>query len=200
VRIAEAKARAHAAITARLTTLAQLKSVVANSKTMTADHKAALDSQLDGETSGLTALDAKIQADTTAAELRADMPKIRDDYRVYLLMVPKVHLVKAADAETALVARFGDVHDRLQQAIDKAEANGKDTTKAKADLAAMDEQVAAAASAAGPVPDQLLPLQPPNWATADQPVEAGARAAVANAASSLSAARTDAQAVIADLT
>ena len=87
------KARAHEAIARRLDTLARLASRVRDNQYVSDAHRAALGDLIAAQTRGLTALDAKIQADTDLETLKADVKSIVTDYRVYLLTVPKVHLV-----------------------------------------------------------------------------------------------------------
>src|SRR5205823_6265817 len=91
------KARGDFEIDRRLRTLAYLSRRVHDATHLTADDSDALTTQLAAETSGLTALKAKIDADTDLATLRADLRDIVTQYRVYLLMDPKVHLVIGAD-------------------------------------------------------------------------------------------------------
>jgi hypothetical protein len=196
---ATVKARAHAAIERRLATLADLRSRVTGQARLTSGDRGQLLTQIDADSRGLTALDAKIQADTDRATLRTDVEAIVVDYRVYLLTVPKVHEVIAADTELAAVTRLDAIAARLQAAIDAARAHGHDTTRAQADLDAMKAKVAAADGAAAPVPGQVLPLTPPNWATADRPVLEAARTSLVDGRADLAAARDLAHQVVADL-
>ena len=63
-------------------------------------HRATLSSTYTSDTSGLTAVDAKVQADTTCGQAVADGRTVVTDYRVYLLLVPQTHLVAASDTGT----------------------------------------------------------------------------------------------------
>ena len=65
------------------------------------------------------------------------------DYRVYLLMAPKVHLVVAADSITAITNsdRLADAETKLQAGIDKKKAQGMDTASAQASLDNMKSKV-----------------------------------------------------------
>src|SRR5438874_1065316 len=89
---------------------------------LTAADRDALTTQLAAETSGLTALKAKIDADTDLATLRADLRDIVTQYRVYLLMDPKVHLVIGADRVLAAADAFDKVFAKLdgKPGIDQA--------------------------------------------------------------------------------
>src|SRR5207237_3828815 len=123
--------------------------------------RSSLTSEVAGETSGLTALDAKIQADADPATLRSDAASIVTAYRVFALEVPKVREVIAADAELAAVAALHAVDGRLTVAIAQAKGGGTDTTAAEAAQATMQSQTSAAGTAAAAVAPTVLPLTPP---------------------------------------
>jgi hypothetical protein len=122
-----------------------------------------LKAQLQAQTEGLTALQGKIDQETSEAALRADLVSIVQDYRVFVLTVPKSRGVVIADIEEIAAKRLDELGKRLQAAIDAATAKGKDMTKAKADLDALRTEVAAVQSAVGPVPGSLLALQPAGY-------------------------------------
>jgi hypothetical protein len=184
----------------RFETLDYLGAVVNRVPALTDDHEAALERILANTRAGLRALRAKIEADTTVAELRVDVPKIATDFRVYLLVSRQVHLVIAADAVEATVRRFGPAIDRLEAAIDRAEAAGKDVTQARELLAMLIEDVRAADAAVDGVAAEVLVLTPADWndGTA-QPVLRAARHDVAEARDHLRQAVRAARAIIAEL-
>jgi hypothetical protein len=192
------KARAHEAISRRLETLDRLAGRVRDSRTLTDAHRAALAELVESQQQGLTALDAKIQADTDPETLRADVKSIVTDYRVYLLTVPKVHLVICADTEIAVADRLDDVATRLQQRIDAAAAAGKDVATAQGHLDEMKAKVAGARAAASGVPDQVLPLVPQDYPD-NKPTLDAARASLATGRAALRDARELARQVVADL-
>src|SRR5436305_1185388 len=74
-----------------------------------------------------------------------------------------VRLVVGAATATAAGAEVGDIAAKLADAIDKAEAAGRDVTQAKADLDAMKAQIASGVAAAGPIPGSVLGLTPADW-------------------------------------
>jgi hypothetical protein len=184
----------------RLATISTLQARVAASLTISANDKAALASELSSTAPGLTALRSTIDADTTLDELKADLPKIYTDYRVYVLVARQVSLVRAADGVAAADARLATTAGQLQAAIDTAKAAGKDTTKAEADLAAMNAALANAAAAVNGLSASILALTPAEWnaGTAGPALDA-ARAAIRTAQAQLVVARRDARRVLADL-
>src|SRR5262249_17271343 len=131
------KSRCLMAIDNRQQVLTQLDSLLNNRSSLTDAHHQKLQ-QIDDQTaSGLTALANTIQGETDGSQLRTECYEIRDDFRVYVLVRPRARLVVAGDRELAAVNKLTDAATRIQSAIDKAKANGKDTTKAEADLATM---------------------------------------------------------------
>jgi hypothetical protein len=192
------KAAGHAAIARRLTLLSALTTRVTNAEHVSSSNRSTLLGQLSAAKSGLQALDSAISADATLAELRPDLHAIVDDYRVYVLVAPKVHLVLAAGRISDLTGLFDAVATKIQKAIDDAKAAGKDTAAAEAALADLKAKVAAARGAATGVAASVLPLTaggyPGNRATL-----LSARDALRTARTDLRAARSDARNAIAAL-
>lgn len=157
-RLAQAKSRGEAEVNRRLATLDRLASQVQQVKRLSADHRTALLNELDQAKAGLSALLAKIQGDSDVATLRADLRTIVDGYRVYVFLVPQVHLIVAADVMLAITATFDDIEVKLQALIDKAAAAGKDTAAAQAALVALQSAVGSAKTSATAVISDVLPL------------------------------------------
>jgi hypothetical protein len=182
-------------INRRFTTLTDLSGKISASKTITSSDAAALQAEISSTTAGLTTLKATIDAETGIPALRADIVKIATDYRVYLLVVPQVNLVNAADTVVASQTRFATVNTNLMARIAAATKAGKDTTAAQADLNAMNASVTAAVGLASPLPATLLPLTPAqyNGGTAG-PVLSSARTALGQARDDLKSAVASAKA------
>ncbi len=179
----------------RFTTLDDLSAAVSKAKALTTSDAAALSGEISSTRAGLTALKATIDAETSLEALRGEVRQIATDYRVYLLLVPKTHLVIAADREVAAQQIFDKVSDRLSAAIQKAKDAGKDVTAAQADLDKMNAAVAQAVALASPLPAQLLPLTPAQYnAGTAGPVLLSARSAVLQARDLLRQAKADAEA------
>jgi hypothetical protein len=182
-------------INRRFATLNDLSSRITASKVMTSSDAAALKSEIGSTSSGLTSLKATIDSSTDIAALKADIVKIATDSRVYVLVVPQVNLVNAADGVLALQTKFADVNTKLTALIAKAKTAGKDTTAAQSHLDAMNLAVTAAVGLASPVPAALLPLTPVqyNGGTAG-PILSGARTALEQARDKLKTALAEAKA------
>ncbi|MGH2465896.1 MAG: hypothetical protein ACRDGI_10585 [Candidatus Limnocylindrales bacterium] len=191
-------------INRRFVTLDGLTSLVNRSTVLTADHKTDLISggginpaSFVSEHAGLTTLKATIDADTTIASLRAHIAKIAPDYRVYLLVVPKTHIVAAADGAAKTSARFVPLASELQNLINQAKADGKDVTAAQAKLDDLNAKVSQANGLISPVAGSVLPLSPANWnSAAAKPIMQAARQSLHRARNLLVDARQDAHRII----
>jgi hypothetical protein len=124
-------------INLRLTALQRDTTIVAAAKDMTADHRTTLTVLINQDTTGLTALKSKVAGETTLEGVKADAQSMVDDYRVFILVGPKVRLTRAGDVEAVATTRLRTVHDKLADLVAKAKAAGKDTTTAEQDLADM---------------------------------------------------------------
>ena len=182
-------------INRRLTDLGSLASAISGSKVLTSSDAAGLSAIVSQAQSGLAALKTTIDSETDAKALKADIVKVAADYRVYLLVVPQVHLVGAADAVRASQAKFSQISTTLQNRINTAKAAGKDVTAAQADLNAMNASVTAAVNLAAPLPAQLLALTPAQYnAGTAGPILASARTAAGQARDDIKSAVASAKA------
>ncbi|MEN3308540.1 MAG: hypothetical protein V7603_4742 [Micromonosporaceae bacterium] len=179
--LAGEKVVARARIDGRLHTLAALKTAIGAATNLTSGHRATLAGLLSTDVSGLTGLRAKVDGEQSIDAVRADERSMVVDYRIYLLVVRKVRLAIAADAETAAIAKLGGVHDTLAAAVARAQSQGRDVSAEQAELTDMADQRAAAGSALAGKVDALLAVLPgPDaaaLAAAVGPVRAAVRAA-----------------------
>lgn len=157
------KLRAIGAIDARLIRIDRLRAQVGAAGALTSDHEAQLGAELGRAESGLTALRAEIEAAQAIEALRRLIPKIAEDYRIYVLVTPKVHLVIASDTVTAAADTLDEVAGRLAGTIEEAAAAGYDTGEAEAALEEMQSAIAQARRVGSPVAGSVLPLTPADW-------------------------------------
>lgn len=189
------------AIDRRLGSLGDLRGKVAASTYLTAGDKTTLLGEITAENEGLAALRVKIVGDTDRATLVADCRSIVDHYRVYMLMIPKAHLMIASDAAVAIGQKLTDLATKLQADIDRAKAAGKNTADAQRDLNNLKAAISAGTGAAAPVDGLVnfaLPLNPSDYEADEQNVKT-ARADMGTAHTNFVQARSDARQVIADL-
>lgn len=157
------RAKCLAAIDVRLPALAAARADVVNDQHTTADHKAALETDIDQTTARLQTLQGEIKTDTDLSVLRDHCHSIFQDNRVFALVLPRTRLVVGADTAGAAGGKLSDVAGKLADAIQKAQDAGRDVSQAKADLDAMKAQIASGVAAAGSVPGDVLGLTPADW-------------------------------------
>jgi hypothetical protein len=195
VRVEAAKRLASAAITRRVLALRELETAAKAMVRLSEADRSALDQQLQAQINGLTSLNAKIQGDTDLATVEADARKIVTDYAVYVLTLPKARGVVVSDIELTGEDRLSKLADRLQSTID---SSGKDTTRARADLASLRAKLTAVTGALTPLPAGLLALQPSGY-PGNRPALEQARTTLRTGRANLADAAALAQQVIADL-
>ena len=195
------KQTCEAAIDRRLTSLGDTQRKVSSSTYLTAANKATLLGEIGAENDGLAALRVKIAGDTDRPTLVADCKSIAEHYRVYLLMIPKAHLMIASDAAATIGQKLTDLAARLQADIEKAKGAGKDTSDAQRDLNSLKAATSAGTAGAAPVNGLLnfaLPLNP-SEDQADQRNVKTARTDVGTAHTNFVQARSHVKQVMADV-
>jgi hypothetical protein len=123
--------------------------------------KSALSASLQNEIGELNTLKAKIDADTTAATLKADAQSITKSYRIYALVLPQAAIAAASDRALTIVDSMNALAVKVQARISQLPA-GTDTTSMQATMSdiaaklsdATTQANAAASGTASLVPDQ----------------------------------------------
>jgi hypothetical protein len=185
------KAAVTARIDLRLAALTKDTAVLAAAKNVTNADRGTLTALISQDTTGLTALKTKVQGETTAAAVKADATSMVDDYRIFILVGPKVRLASAGDAEQVALGKLQSAHDKLAGLVAKAKAGGTDTSSAEADLAAMQTAIDQAGTASNGQVGTLLAIQPGPDGTAIAAKVTGVRKA-------LESTRTDLKTALAD--
>jgi hypothetical protein len=198
VDLTAAKAKCDAAITERVAELDKLSARVSSAKALTADHKTTVGGILGTSKSGLTTLQAKIDADTDAATLKADCGQITAGFRIYALRAPQVHLALSGDRQATVLAKGSTIVPKLEAAIQKAATNGKDVTDANAKLADLKAKLADATTLLNGLVDTELTVTPDQW-NANHGVLSSAMQSLKTSQADLKTALADAKAIVADL-
>jgi hypothetical protein len=92
----------------RLTALKDFTTTLGRAEQVQAAHRSTLTALIGSQTTGLTALRAKVGTETTAAAVKADAKSMINDYRVFILTGPKVRLTAAIDTELAAITKLHD--------------------------------------------------------------------------------------------
>jgi hypothetical protein len=191
-------------INRRISTLNELDARVASAPQFTELHRNQLrkannvnPASFEAEKTGLAALKTKIDGETDLSTLREDLRNIAEDFRVYLLVVPKAHLVGGADAIDKATDKLTEVAGKLGGLIEKAKANGKDVTRATALLDDLRSKTSQADSVIAGVADSIMPISPQDYnAGPGKTALETARGKVVQGRDLVKAARADAKQII----
>jgi hypothetical protein len=181
--LAKIKADANTAIQSRLTAL---NSVIGVLNGLSNCAVAPLVTTAQTDITGLTALDTTIQADTTVPQARTDAQTIFTGYRVYALVIPVDHLVRAACAVTDVTTKLTGLETKWSSLNDSSIASL---------LADMQAHTQAAAQAVNGLAGTLEGYQPTDWNNNHGLLD-GARSALKTARQDLEAARHDAKQIV----
>lgn len=171
--IDDVKAAAAEAIGERQDHLIELTALVVDAEHLTGDHEAVLLADIDATAAGLAALGTDIQAAATLAELGDLVPRIATDYRVYLILSPKVILAIVGDTQVEAHARLSEVADEIDSAIAEVGDAGVDVSKAEELMAQARTELDGAFEDASGVAASVIDLQASDWPSARPTLEAG---------------------------
>ena len=124
---AKAAAKSATEIGNRVTDLTSLITRINAATHVSAAVKTSLTATIQTDIASLTSLQAKIAADTTAADLKTDMASITQGYRIYALVVPQTRILVAA-RETTINEMITALNAKLVSRITAATNAGKDTS------------------------------------------------------------------------
>lgn len=157
------KSHCNNAVQRRLGTLGADATFVKQSAALTATDRATLESQISADQAGLAALDTKIQADTTPAQVKSDCMLIVTDYRVYVLEDPKIHEVIAADGISDVNSMFATLDPQLQSLINASREPASVKAQAQTELNDLMSKVTAATTSISGVSASIINQQPGGW-------------------------------------
>ena len=152
--------KSDAAIDKRIADLNDLTARVGDMKNVSDAERASLTSTITAEITDMNNLKAKIAADTDMTSLKTDAQSISTDNRVYMLAVPKIRIVAAADRATTLINMFDALAPKLQARITEAQTAGKDVTALTTADADFTAKIADATNLAGSIQTGIQTLAP----------------------------------------
>lgn len=126
----QARQHLEQALARREATLAKLTASVSSSRTLSSSVRSTLESQLSSETSGIDALAAAVPSEP-ATQLAQTASTMVHQYRVYLVMAPKVHIAERAAAQAAIETRASKKEPRVTQLITSAAGKGRTVQAAR---------------------------------------------------------------------
>jgi len=128
--------------------------------------KTTLAGQIQTQVTTLTTLKAKIDADTDITVLRTDVKSIIASYRIFMLIIPRGHIVAAADRMSTLVDDMTALGTKIEKRITAAQTAGKDVTALNALLADFTAKLADAKTQSQAAITKVVSLNPDNGDTA----------------------------------
>ena len=152
-----------AEITRRLQALARVNADISAAVHLSSTDKSTLQNEVNTAINGLNTLKTKLDGDISLSTTKTDAASIMTEYRVYALVVPKVHLIKLADDIQATDTKLSDTAGKLQIRLAKEKSAGKDTSALEAKLTDLNAHIAAAQNIAGNVETKIVDLQPSDY-------------------------------------
>lgn len=184
----------------RIDALNKLASRIAQMKKVTDAQKANLTTLVQNQITAMTTLKAKIDADTATSTLQTDVKSITDSYRIYMLILPQIQILAAADRAETIVDAMNAMVPKIQAAITTAQNAGKDVSGLQASLADFNAKVADANTQAQAAITAVASLTPDNGdstvAQSNKTALMNARADIKKANQDLQAARKDAGSIV----
>jgi len=155
--------RADKEIERRITSLNELIVKINALKKLSASNKSTYTSQIQAEIDSLSALKAKIDSDTDIDTLKTDIQSIVKEYRIYLLYIPKMRILVAADRLGIAADTLTNYSATLSAKINDAKASGKDVVSEEDLLSDLNSKVADAKSMYQKAVSLITPLTPDGW-------------------------------------
>jgi hypothetical protein len=194
--LAVIQANAKVQTTARTGALNTAIAKVNEAQDITASDRSTILATLNGDLAGMTTVEAKIAADTTAATAAADYKTIFTTYRVYAVAIPQSRFAAAADRLTSTtIPKLTDAQTKLAAALAGPDAS-KSTAALQADLTDMSAQISAATSDLNGVAARALAVTPAAF-DANHAIMSPIRTSVTTAIADLKKASSDAKTVLA---
>lgn len=125
-RLTRGKDRANQEIDRRIEGLNKLIDKVRSMKRLTDADKTSLAATVEAEIANLANLKTKIAADTELTVLKTDIKSITQSYRIYALVIPRGHILAAADRIIAIADSMTALGVKLDVRLAEAGAAGKD--------------------------------------------------------------------------
>ncbi len=162
LRITKAKERASQEIDRRVVKLNELNTKVQAMTRVSATQKATVAATVTTEVANLTALKAKIQADTDLQTLKTDIQSITKSYRIFMLVIPQGRIEVAADKIITVTGSLTTFASKLKARIDAAASAGKDVSAMTASYNEMNASIADAKVQADAAVSLVANLKPDN--------------------------------------
>lgn len=202
-RMTVAKSRADQEITRRVSALNDLVTRLAGLKNISDSEKASISADAQAQISVLNTLKTTIDADNSTTTLRTEIQSITKSYRIFALIVPRDHLVAAADRIITTADLMTGLGVKIQARITSAQTAGKDVTALVAALSKINAKAADAKAQAQAAISGISGLTPDNGdqivAASNKAALVAARAKIKTGTDDLKTAQKDIKTILAGL-
>ncbi|PIP74660.1 MAG: hypothetical protein CO135_01305 [Candidatus Levybacteria bacterium CG_4_9_14_3_um_filter_35_16] len=192
------KKRAEKELDRRIRSLNGLITKINSFKKLGNSQKSTLVAQIQTEVTNLTALKAKIEADTDNLTLKTDVQSITKGFRIYAFFVPKIHVLATADTLDNVSDKMESLLGKLETRIAEAKVKGLNTASLDIILTDLKAKIADARIQAQAAKDLVIPLTPDGY-PGNKTVLQSARAKLVVGHKNLQLAKKDIQKIIKDL-
>ena len=141
-RLAKIISRSDTNISTRIDSLNKLNARIQALKNVSATEKSAISAAVTTNTTGLTSLKAKIDADTDTTTAQTDEKTIFGSFRIYALVIPQGYIEASADRVNTIVDIMTGISAKLETRITAAQTGGKNVTALQASLSDMNAKIA----------------------------------------------------------
>jgi len=162
-KIADIKTRAGNEIDRRVDRLTVLIDQIYAMKRLSATQKTSFVNDIQNTINNLKSLKITIQNETELAALKTEVQSIVDSYRIFLLYVPKIRILSAAERQLTTVDSLNTLAQKLNGYIQTAQGQGKDVTALLAEYSDLVDQVAKAQTDAQSAFDKVKDLTPAGY-------------------------------------
>ncbi len=187
--------RSDTAITKRITSLNNLNARVQEMKNVSSTEKTNITNAVQTNSSGLTSLEAKINADTDVTTARADAKTITANYRIYALVMPQGYILAASDRIDTISSMMTALSTKLQTRINTDLSAGKNVATLQSALADISAKVTDAQTQGSSAQSGVINLTPDQGNTtiiaSNKAALVAARANIKTATSDFQVARQD---------
>jgi hypothetical protein len=192
------KTRADSQIEMRLASLNSAMTKIGEVKRLTSDEQTTFSNEIEQDINALTALKAKIDADTDPATLKTDATAIYSDFRVYAVFLPQIHEIISTDIIEVTATNLTAIAVKLQTRITEMQTAGKSVSELQGFLTDMQAKIADAQTQATAAFNEIVSLSPSSYPGSTSILK-DARAKIKTATNDLKAALVDTKLIRAGL-
>ena len=182
----------------RIHLLGQLSSEIENHPSLSPQDRSTLLSTVQSDTTAIQGLQRTVQGDTTGSQLSSARQAMYQDYRIYAVFSPQVHLTIACDRVSSTTAGLAGFGQTLAATLTSLGNQGVNVNQAESYLSQFQTSVAASSAATAGLSSNLLSITPIDYPSSTTTFKAALNF-IRSAESDLTSARQDLVAIVKSL-